>query len=269
MTKRTCLGCGVELTGEVITFEHALPQWLAKEIELGGVSLRHYLHDEGSEDKLLRSHGLNTFGAKSVCGSCNNGWMSRLEDAAKPHILGLMHEKTSILTVTDDARTILSRWAVKTAFIISVVQTLRFELPWEIFQNLRKHETDGPNGCFVLATQQRQLPKGYLYTCPSDELGGNLVQLRVGFSVNHVHFVVVIPIVQGLRMVRVAAGIHVPFWPLNMHVLAAYKRAPTDIGTPNKFLDFLTNLIEAGIVTRKDAVRLEVEGENTAVAYRA
>src|ERR1700741_4799613 len=65
MMNRTCLGCGVELTGEVITMEHALPQWLAKEIEKPGVKLRHFLHDENKpEDTPLGSHGLNKFGAK-------------------------------------------------------------------------------------------------------------------------------------------------------------------------------------------------------------
>jgi hypothetical protein len=267
MAKRTCLGCGIELTGEVVTLEHALPRWLAKEIQVPGLKLDHFLHDEDkSEDQLLRSHGLNTFGANKVCGSCNNGWMSRLETAAKPLILDLMEQKTSVMTLTDDARTILSRWAVKTAFIISVVQTMRFELPWEIFQNLRTPEIDGPNGCFVFGLQQLLLPKGFLYTCPSDELNGKPFQLRVGFSIHHLHFVVVIPIVQGLRMARVAAGLHVPLWPLDMQVLASYKKAPPHLGTPSQFLDFLTNLVEVGIVSRKDAVRLEVEGSSPAVA---
>ena len=60
--------------------------------------------------------------------------MSRLESAAKPLILDLMRQKISIMTLTDEARTVLSRWAAKTAFIVSVVQTIRFELPWQIFQ---------------------------------------------------------------------------------------------------------------------------------------
>ncbi len=46
MGDRHCLGCGTELTGEVITLEHSLPQWLAREIEMPGVALRHFMHDE-------------------------------------------------------------------------------------------------------------------------------------------------------------------------------------------------------------------------------
>jgi len=260
MAKRTCLGCGVELTGKVVTLDHALSDWLAKEIELPGVKLRHFLHDENKpEDTLLRSYQLNTFGSKKVCAICNNGWMSRLETPAKPLILNLMYQKVSILSLTDADRLTLSRWAVKTAFMISVVQTLRFELPWPVFQNLGKHENEGPNGCFVLATQQANLPKGFLYTCPSDGfVEGKPIQLRVGFSIHHLHFVVVIPIVEGPRAVRVGACVHVPLWPLDLHVLAGYERTPERYETADRFLDYLTNLVQVGVVSRKDAVLLEV-----------
>lgn len=266
MSKRTCLGCGVELTGEGVSLEHALAQWLIREIELPGVSLNQFLHDQRKpEDTLLRSDQLNTFGSKKVCRVCNNGWMSRLESEAKPYILGLMHQKTNILTLTDDARQILSRWAVKTAFMISVVQTIQFELPWTVFQNLGKRENAGPSGCFVFASQQPNLPKGFLYTCPSDGfVEGSPIQLRVGFSIHHLHFVVVIPIVQAPRMVRIAAGIHVPLWPLNLHALAGYKPAPENIDTPHHFLDFLTNLVEVGVLSRNDVVPLEVVAERPA-----
>ena len=267
MATRTCLGCGVQLTGEVVTLEHALPKWLAKEIEQPGVSLKQFLHDEGKpEDTLLRRYQLNTFGTKKVCRVCNNGWMSRLESEARPHILNLMHQKTSILTLTDDARRILSRWAVKTAFMISVVQMIQFELPWSVFQNLGERESEGPDKCFVLASQQPNMPKGFLYTCPSDGfVEGKPVQLRIGFSIHHLHFVVVIPIVQGLRMVRVAAALHVPLWPLDLHVLAAYKAAPENIGSPNQFLDFLTNLVEVGMVSNEKVVRIEMVPERPTI----
>ena len=137
--------------------------------------------------------------------------MSRLESEAKPLILGLMHQKASILALTDEARQSLSRWAVKTAFMIAVVQDLPFELPWGIFQNLGKHEREGPYGCFVLGSQQPNLPKGFLYACPSDHfVEGTPIQLRLGFSIHHLHLVVVIPILEAPRVVRLAAAIHVP-----------------------------------------------------------
>ena len=153
-----------------MTLEHALLQWLAKEIELSGVSLRHFRRDDSKqEDILLRSHPLKTFGSKTICCICNNGWMSRLEvKARRPLILGLMNQKTNLLSLSDDSRLVLSRWAVKTAFMIATVQTMKFDLPWSVFQRLGELEDEGPHRCFVLGSQQPSLPKGFLYTCPSD-----------------------------------------------------------------------------------------------------
>jgi hypothetical protein len=82
MTKRTCLGCGLVLTGDVATLEHILPQWLATEIDssVSGINMSQFLHDDRNPtDTLLRSHGLNSSAAKKVCSQCNNGWMSVLE----------------------------------------------------------------------------------------------------------------------------------------------------------------------------------------------
>jgi hypothetical protein len=265
MANKACLGCGADLTSESATLEHVLPQWLAKEIERPGINLEHSLHDERrpEQDTVLRSHGLNKFATRKVCAACNNGWMSRLESGAKPLILGLMYQKTSILTLTDEARLVLSRWATKTAFMISRVQSMQFELPWATFQRLGEYEKEGPQGCLVLGSQQPGLPKGFLYTCPSDEFPvGTPVQLRVGFSIHHLHFVVVIPIVEGLRMISAGAAVHVPMWPLDLQILSGYKPVPEKIETPNAFLDFLTNLVAVGIVQRKSVVHLELEPAN-------
>jgi hypothetical protein len=171
-----------------------------------------------------------------------------------------MRQETSIMMLSDSDRLTLSRWAVKTAFMITVVQTIRFDLPWPVFQNLGEQESSGPNGCFVLASQQPLLPEGFLYTCPSDGFcEGNPIQVRVGFSIHHLHFVVVIPISQEPRMVRTAAGLHVPLWPLELHLLAGYQSTPKSFDTAHRFLDYLTNLVEVGVVENKTAVRLELE----------
>jgi hypothetical protein len=267
MATRNCLACERELTGEIVSLEHAIPQWLAKEIELPGVSLRHFVHDEcKADDALIRSHQLNTFGSKKICRICNNGWMSSLESAAKPLILDLMHGRTSILALTDVARLTLSRWAVKTTFMIAVLQTIQYELPWTIFQMLGKRENDGPNGCFVFGTQQPGLPKGFLHTCLADLFSeGQFFQVRVGFSVHQLHFVVVIPIVKALRAVKTSGMVHVPLWPLDLRVLATYKKIPESFESSYRFNDYLTNLVEAGAVS-KNGVHLEVIEANPAVA---
>lgn len=260
-TKRTCLACETPLTGDASSQEHVLPQWLAGEIDMSthGVSLKHYLHDDREPaDALLRSHGLSSFSVRKICEPCNNGWMSRLENQAKPHILDLMSQKMSLLSLDDDVRTILSRWAVKTAFMIAAVQTIQFDLQWAIFRRLKTQETEGPAGCIVFASQQAQLPKGFLYTCPSDELPvGKPIQLRVGFSIHHLCFVVVIPIVGGPRVLTTLAPIHILLWPLDGGVTTFYRKAPQNVSAPNQFLDYLADIVKVTIIDIHEAVQLD------------
>src|ERR1700722_2482795 len=182
MANRTCLGCGVELSGDVVTLEHILPQWLAAEIEIPDVKLQHFRHDEAkSESTLVRAHGLNTYATRQVCSRCNSGWMRRLENQAKPLILSLMKAERSVLVLTDDERKTLSRWAVKTAFLITTSETTKFPIPWEVLYGLGWDEEAGPERCVVFASQQANLPKGFLYTSPSDYFSEQItIQARLG-----------------------------------------------------------------------------------------
>jgi hypothetical protein len=252
MANRTCLGCGIELTGDVVTLEHILPQWLAAEIEMPDVKLQHFRHDEEkSESTLLRAHGLNTYATRQVCSRCNSGWMSRLENQAKPLILSLMKAERSVLMLTDDERKTLSRWAVKTAFLITTSETTKFPMPWEVLYGLGRDEEVGPERCVVFASQQANLPKGFLYTSPSDYFSEQItIQARLGFSIHQLHFVVVVPFDTKPRMARIAAGLHTPLWPLGLICAAVYKRIPTELKTVHEYLHFLTNLIEVGVVEK-------------------
>ncbi len=253
MAKRTCLGCGVELCEDVVTLEHILPQWLAAEIEMPNVKLRHFRHDDGTNgNTLLREHGLNRYATRQVCFRCNGGWMSRLENQAKPLILSLMKGERSVLVLTDDERRILSRWAVKTAFLITTSEATKFPMPWEVLYALGRYEASGPERCVVFGSQQPNLPKGFLYTSPSDYFSQETtIQARLGFSIHQLHFVVVVPFDRKPRVARIAAGIHTPLWPLGLICAAVYKSIPRELKTVHEYLHFLTNLIEVGVVTER------------------
>lgn len=253
ITNRRCVGCRAELTGGVATREHALARWLAAEIELAGARLKHYLHDEEkTEDELLRSHGLNNFAVKNVCADCNGGWMSRLENHARPFILGLINQQTALRDLLPDARLVVSRWAVKTAFMILSIQQTKHELPWRKFENLGTDEERGPDGCFVLAAQLAMLPDGFSYTCHPNILSETQppVQFRVGFAVNRLHLVVIIPVLEGQRVLRFDPNIHVPLWPSALVRLASPQSGyPAGFDSVARMQDFLTGLVEAGIAS--------------------
>jgi hypothetical protein len=253
MANRTCLGCGIELTEDMVTLEHILPQWLAAEIEMPDVKLQHFRHDENkSESTLIRAHGLNTYATRQVCFRCNNGWMSRLESQTKPLILSLMKTERSVLMLTDGERKRLSRWAVKTAFLITTSETTKFPMPWEVLYGLGRDEEAGPERCVVFASQQPNLPKGFLSTNPSDYFSDETtIQARLGFSIHQLHFVVVVPFDKKPRVARIAAGIHTPLWPLGLICAAVYKPISMELKTVHEYLHFLTNLIEVGVVTKQ------------------
>ena len=84
----TCAFCG--FSGK-LTGEHVFGDWLARI----GLDLEPVQFDGGPLNRLGRDLGVDRpfrRTVRNVCGTCNNGWMSRPEDVAKrvltPLILG-------------------------------------------------------------------------------------------------------------------------------------------------------------------------------------
>jgi hypothetical protein len=125
--------------------------------------------------------------------------MSRLEGRARTTLVELMSMRATLLQLSDDERTTVSAWAIKTAFMIASAQQSITDLPWHLFRQLAEEPERVPEECLVLAAQLQFLPKGFLYACPTDILprSDRPVQVRVGFSIHQLHFVVVIPAVSG------------------------------------------------------------------------
>lgn len=235
--------------------EHVLPQWLAKEVFIPKATLNHYLRDENeNKDQLLRKHGLNNFAVKNVCATCNNGWMSLLEDRAKPFILELMNEEANIHAgLRAEGMLAVSRWAAKTAFMIASVQKDHLELPWQLFQNMKLDENQGPDGCFVFVGQFLAMSKGFTYACLRDHRPHDVkavVHLRVGFSIKRIHLVVVIPLVEGERILKTDPRFHTPLWPIGLRTVPRSTQTPARFTSFARAQYFLTNLIEAGLVQR-------------------
>src|SRR5271170_4728025 len=229
MAKPNCVGCGEKIISA--SREHVLPQWLAKEVFIPNATLNHYLRDEDeNKDELLRKHGLNNFAVKNVCETCNNGWMSLLEDRAKPFILALMNEQGKVFNdLPPEGMLAVSRWAAKTAFMIASVQKDHFKLPWQLFQDMKSDEDRGPDGCFVFVGQVLAMTKGFTYACirdhrPQDEKA--VVNLRIGFSIKRIHLIVVIPLVEGERVLKTDPRIHTALWPVGLRTMVRLVQPP-------------------------------------------
>jgi hypothetical protein len=88
--------------------EHLFPEWILKRVPRALIR-----GDVGH-------HKDKTFGyeftVKSVCSSCNTGWMHRLEDETIPMMAPMLSERPSFLDVVSQ-RTIAA-WTLKTAMVL-------------------------------------------------------------------------------------------------------------------------------------------------------
>jgi hypothetical protein len=249
MATRECVGCSEILTKGVRSKEHILPRWLARQVSNPNLELKHYRRDSDVQaDELLRSHDLSTFVIKNVCVNCNNGWMSRLEEGAKPLLSGLMTMQASILQLLPEDRKVVSAWAIKTAFMIASAQESVAQLPWHLFRQLAELDQTIPAECPVMVAQFPFLPKGFLYSCPGDVLPQyrHPVQLRVGFTLHQFHCVVLLPMLPAKRVVS-TSGLHVPIWPLDLEIVAHYEFFPSIASTAD-LINYLTNAVRVAIV---------------------
>jgi hypothetical protein len=102
---RKCIFCG----GTPLTKEHVWPKWLRPHIVRDQknhhslVTLAYEGHSE--ESRRMWGGDPRNRGVRTVCGSCNGGWMSRLQELAKPLVLPLVTGKTIELS-TQDQRTL-------------------------------------------------------------------------------------------------------------------------------------------------------------------
>lgn len=81
-----------------------------------------YLAVAQSADNVVtnsRIHTAERFVEGRVCEDCNNGWMSALETEAMPILKPLIDGTVSLLSISNTERTIVARWATKTAYVIS------------------------------------------------------------------------------------------------------------------------------------------------------
>lgn len=124
---RTCMFC----SGKVSSREDAWPKWLMKRFPYSDIA-RIYAecgqHNLGNwrtvKPKLI---------VKRLCSDCNNNWMSRLENEAKPIIESILDDNTKTLDVS--AQSTLALWAVKTAMVLETIDSNR---PWFYSDNERR-----------------------------------------------------------------------------------------------------------------------------------
>jgi hypothetical protein len=109
---------GTPQTGS--TDEHIVPVWVQEYFKIAGQQITPLLVRSVDLKPLdTRRHVLGAFKAGGVCELCNGGWMDKLERAAKPIVVALVEGTRTFQDLTDNERTILARWTLKTVAVLN------------------------------------------------------------------------------------------------------------------------------------------------------
>lgn len=107
---RTCIFCHKKAS----TKEDAWPLWLMDQFPTSRTS---YMDAERGGQKLGSwPVAKPKLPVKWICATCNNGWMSSLENKAKPILESILNDKLNIIDAL--CQSTLARWAVKTAIVL-------------------------------------------------------------------------------------------------------------------------------------------------------
>lgn len=137
-----CVFCG----GAGLTKEHVWPSWLKYVFYMAGPEIVHELLDRnGQLVRLRRSVSLDAQ-VRRVCGDCNNGWMSRMEDATRPVLEPLIRGEP--ITLSADHQEVLAKWLTKTGMMLELA-THDPTIPSDNYQSFRSRG-DPPDFTVVL-----------------------------------------------------------------------------------------------------------------------
>lgn len=204
---RACVFCG----DGPVTREHVFPQWLKKlpvPTELLKLTLvpqpversRTVFDEDGRYVTVIDVLGgrkpLPTHvEVKVVCGGCNNGWMSDLEDEVIPILTKLALKKAHKLSADEQA--VLARWHVKTALMYAFWDPAATPFTPRVYRNFYQTR-EVPKGAMVwmtrsesqwadMAMSMRNM-RASLHTRPDIDRGNNSTAMYLG--VNGVAFLV-------------------------------------------------------------------------------
>ena len=109
--KKTCIFCGCRAN----TSEDVMPKWilrLLRKQERERVPMRTYRLGQPPKDRLVKESAQNV---RNVCGMCNNGWMSHLEEDVKPIFTDMVLGRSVSLTLSQRER--ITTWLTKCAIM--------------------------------------------------------------------------------------------------------------------------------------------------------
>ena len=147
---RRCVFCGAS---EDLNRQHLLPAWLAGVFPNSDEQVMHF-RQVGTDPSDRHEWPKKPFRERSrvVCRTCNEGWMARLEDAAKPLLRPAVRHVPCAFDA--DAQRLAARWALQTCLVLQASQG-DVMAPAEHFAWLREHDEPPPQAAVWIASNYR------------------------------------------------------------------------------------------------------------------
>jgi hypothetical protein len=121
--QKSCLFCGCSFRSKKATGktnEHIIPNWLMDYLGVRAMTITPTVTEVASGRIVdFRNHPVSSFVAGTVCGACNNGWMSRLEGDTKPVLIPLIEDPRRLENLDLNHRLLVARWSLKTAAMLN------------------------------------------------------------------------------------------------------------------------------------------------------
>src|SRR6266852_3789939 len=150
--QRSCIFCNSPLSG-IRSQEHVFPQWLLDELGIGNVSISPTHFRPDGTVVSTRYHPVDSLREGRVCGPCNNGWMSNLEQQAQPFLSPLFTGARTVVELTSKERAILAKWTAKTAFVLNSASNYWKSVPAVHLSSCRVAEVVLPDRVATFAQQ--------------------------------------------------------------------------------------------------------------------
>src|ERR1017187_1243976 len=208
-----CLACGP--TTSPASREHVFSRWLLAEFSPDISMALFRLLGDGAREQRRSEIKLDSFKLKRICEGCNNGWMSEVEESAKPLILEVIRDVRDLGSLPDDECRILARWAGKTAVVESHSVGAECPVSGEYLRRMRTNVDDIPGRFAVVACRTEIQGFGHMQIGVIRDLigggkaSGNIIMIALPKLV----FACAFPMLEIPYECRCVRSLFTPLWP--------------------------------------------------------
>jgi len=222
---------------------------------LGVTDDKLYLAVARSQDDTIlkdRKHVAANFVEGRVCRDCNKGWMRDLEERSKELLKPLIEGTVNLLSISDEERAMLAKWATKTGYVLSHAAPLKKVPPSSHMRYIKENIGAVPPRVEVFGQQWiatgdfRQIQRNqwrHIAEPPPKHPAPPEGTYKIAFQFRCL-MLLVAHWSDPNSVPMISAGIHIPLWPVNkLHITYHEQLPPLDMNDAMAPLDrFSTTL---------------------------